>query len=75
VLIRRPAVIAFAVGLTVITTGTVGLLLARHWTPAMRPVAAGVAALPAPGPSSGAIRSAESKKRRPSTTGACSRIS
>jgi len=34
VLIRRSAAIAFAVGLMVITAGTVGLLLARHWTPA-----------------------------------------
>jgi sortase (surface protein transpeptidase) len=32
----------------VIAGGTAGLLLTRHSTPAMRPVAAGVAALPAP---------------------------
>jgi Sortase domain len=44
----RPAAIVFAVGLTVIATGTAGLLLTRHPTPALRPVAAGVAALPAP---------------------------
>ena len=47
-LIRRPAAIAFAAGLVVIVGGTAGLLLTRHPTPAMRPVAAGVAALPAP---------------------------
>jgi Sortase domain len=46
--IRRPAAIAFAAGLVVIVGGTAGLLLTRHPTPAMRPVAAGVAALPAP---------------------------
>jgi hypothetical protein len=46
--IRRPAAIAFAAGLVVIVGGTAGLLLTRHSTPAMRPVAAGVAALPAP---------------------------
>ena len=45
---RRPAAIAFAAGLVVIVGGTAGLLLTRHPTPAMRPVAAGVAALPAP---------------------------
>jgi len=45
---RRPAAIVFAVGLAVIVAGTVGLLLTRHSTPAMRPVAAGVATLPAP---------------------------
>jgi len=45
---RRPAAIIFAVGLAVIVAGTVGLLLTRHPTPAMRPVAAGVEALPAP---------------------------
>ena len=44
---RRPAAIAFAAGLVVIVGGTAGLLLTRHPTPAMRPVAAGVAALPA----------------------------
>jgi len=46
--IRRPAAIAFAAGLVVIVAGTAGLLLTRHSTPALRPVAAGVAALPAP---------------------------
>jgi sortase (surface protein transpeptidase) len=45
---RRPAAIAVAAGLVVIVAGTAGLLLTRHSTPAMRPVAAGVAALPAP---------------------------
>ena len=46
---RRPAAaLALAVGLVVIAGGTAGLLLTRHPTPAMRPVAAGVAALPAP---------------------------
>jgi len=46
--LRRPAVIAFAAGLVVIVGGTAGLLLTHHSTPALRPVAAGVAALPAP---------------------------
>jgi hypothetical protein len=46
--IRRPAAIAFAAGLIVIVGGTAGLLLTRHSTPALRPAAAGVAALPAP---------------------------
>ena len=46
--LRRPAAIAFAAGLVVIVGGTAGLLLTRHPTPALRPVAAGVAALPAP---------------------------
>jgi sortase (surface protein transpeptidase) len=46
---RRPAAaLALAAGLAVIAGGTAGLLLTRHSTPAMRPVAAGVAALPAP---------------------------
>jgi LPXTG-site transpeptidase (sortase) family protein len=46
---RRPAAaIALAAGLVVIVGGTAGLLLTRHSTPAMRPVAAGAAALPAP---------------------------
>ncbi len=46
---RRPAaLLTLAAGLVVIVGGTVGLLLTRHPTPAMRPVAAGVAALPAP---------------------------
>lgn len=46
--IRRPAAIVFAAGLVVIVGGTAGLLLTRHSTPALRPVAAGVAALPVP---------------------------
>src|SRR5947207_5006893 len=46
--LRRPAAIAFAAGLVVIAGGTAGLLLTRHPTPALRPVAAGVAALPVP---------------------------
>jgi sortase (surface protein transpeptidase) len=46
---RRPAAaLALAAGLVVIAGGTTGLLLTRHSTPAMRPAAAGVAALPAP---------------------------
>jgi sortase (surface protein transpeptidase) len=46
---RGPAAaFALAAGLLVIAGGTAGLLLTRHPTPAMRPVAAGVAALPAP---------------------------
>jgi len=46
---RRPAaLLTLAAGLVVILGGTVGLLLTRHSTPAMRPVAAGVGALPAP---------------------------
>ena len=45
---RRPAAIVFAAGLVVIAAGMAGLLLTRHSTPALRPVAAGVAALPAP---------------------------
>ncbi len=45
---RKPAAIVFAAGLVVIAAGSVGLLLTRHPTPALRPVAAGVAALPAP---------------------------
>jgi sortase (surface protein transpeptidase) len=44
---RRPAVL-LAAGLLVIAGGTAGLLLTRHGTPAMRPVALGVDALPAP---------------------------
>ncbi len=44
----RPAAITFAAGLVVIVGGTAGLLLTRHPAPALRPVAAGVAALPAP---------------------------
>src|SRR5260370_12951440 len=46
--IPRPAAIAFAAGLVVIVAGTAGLLLTHHSTAALRPVAAGVAALPAP---------------------------
>ena len=46
--LRRPAAIAFAAGLVVIVGGTAGLLLTHRSTPALRPVAAGVAALPAP---------------------------
>jgi sortase (surface protein transpeptidase) len=46
---RRPAAaFALAAGLVVIAGGTAGLLLTRHPTPALRPAAAGVAALPAP---------------------------
>jgi Sortase domain len=45
---RKPAAIVFAAGLVVIAAGTAGLLLMRHSTPALRPLAAGVAALPAP---------------------------
>jgi len=45
---RRPAAIVFAAGLAVIAAGTAGLLLTRHPTPALRAVAVGVAALPAP---------------------------
>ena len=37
-----------AVGLLVVAGGTAGLLLTRHGTPAMRPVAVGVNALPVP---------------------------
>ena len=45
---RKPAAIVFAAGLVVIVAGTACLLLTRHSTLALRPVAAGVAALPAP---------------------------
>jgi LPXTG-site transpeptidase (sortase) family protein len=45
---RRPAAIIFAAGLVVIAAGTAGLLFTRHSTPAMRPVAVGLEALPAP---------------------------
>jgi LPXTG-site transpeptidase (sortase) family protein len=45
---RRPAAIIFAAGRVVIAAGTAGLLLTRHSTPAMRPVAVGLEALPAP---------------------------
>ena len=40
--------IIFAAGLAIVVAGTLGLLLTHHSTPAMRPVAAGVGALPAP---------------------------
>jgi len=63
-------VIAFAVGLMVITVGTVSVLLTRHWTPASGRLQPGRRPCPRPGSSSGTIRSAESKKRRPETTGA-----
>jgi LPXTG-site transpeptidase (sortase) family protein len=57
---RRSAAIVFAAGLVVIVAGTAGLLLTRHSTPALRPVAAGVAALPAPtGPSAAPPQSAQ----------------
>ena len=46
--IRRPAAITVAAGLMVIVAGTVGLLLTRHSTPAMRPPPLGVATVPAP---------------------------
>ena len=46
---RRPvAALAVAAGLVVIAGATTGLLLTRHSTPAMRPVAVGVGAVPAP---------------------------
>jgi sortase (surface protein transpeptidase) len=46
---RRPAAaLALAAGLIVIAGGTAGLLLTRHSTPALRPVAAGVATVPVP---------------------------
>jgi sortase (surface protein transpeptidase) len=46
---RRPAAaLALAAGLIVIAGGATGLLLSRHSSPALRPVAAGVGALPAP---------------------------
>jgi sortase (surface protein transpeptidase) len=45
---RLAAAIVLAAGLAVIAGGTAGLLLTRHSTPAMRPAAAGVGALPAP---------------------------
>ena len=57
---RKPAAIVFAAGLVVIVAGTAGLLLTRHSTPALRPVAAGLAALPAPtGPIAAPPQSAE----------------
>jgi hypothetical protein len=46
---RRPAAaLALAAGLVVIAGGLTGLLLTRHSTPAMRPAAVGVGAVPAP---------------------------
>jgi sortase (surface protein transpeptidase) len=46
---RRPvAALALAAGLVVIAGGVAGLLLTRHSTPAMRPAAVGVGAVPAP---------------------------
>ena len=46
---RRPAAaLALAAGLIVIAGGTAGLLLTRHSTPALRPVAAGVSTVPTP---------------------------
>jgi hypothetical protein len=63
---RRPAVVAFAAGLLVIAAGTVGLLLTRHSTPAMRPPPRGVAALPAPtGPIAALPKSALPKSALP----------
>jgi sortase (surface protein transpeptidase) len=60
---RRPAAaLALAAGLVVIAGGTAGLLLTRHPTPALRPAAAGVAALPAPtGPIAAPPQSATSE--------------
>ena len=54
---RRPAAaLALAAGLVVIAGGTTGLLLTRHSTPALRPAALGVGAVPAPtGPIVGAF--------------------
>jgi sortase (surface protein transpeptidase) len=47
--VRRPAAaVALAAGLVVIAGATAGLLLTRHSTPVLRPVAAGISALPAP---------------------------
>jgi sortase (surface protein transpeptidase) len=64
--LRRPAAIAFAAGLVVILGGTAGLLLTHHSTPALRPVAAGVAALPAPtGPIVAPPQSAAAQVARP----------
>ena len=64
--IRRPAAIAFAAGLVVIVGGTAGLLLTRHSTPTLRPVAAGVAALPVPtGPIVAPPQSAAAQVARP----------
>jgi sortase (surface protein transpeptidase) len=64
--LRRPAAIALAAGLVVIVGGTAGLLLTHHSTPALRPVAAGVAALPAPtGPIVAPPQSAAAQVARP----------
>ena len=64
--IRRPAAIAFAAGRVVIVGGTAGLLLTRHPTPAMRPVASGAVALPAPtGPIVAAPQSAQAPVASP----------
>ena len=54
---RRPAAaLALAAGLVVIAGATTGLLLTRHSTPALRPAALGVGAVPAPtGPIVGAF--------------------
>ena len=58
--------IAFAAGLVVIVGGTAGLLLTHHSTPALRPVAAGVAALPVPtGPIVAPPQSAAAQVARP----------
>src|SRR5580704_10699268 len=60
---RRPAAaLALAAGLLVIAGGATGLLRTRHSTPAMRPLAAGVGALPVPtGPIVAAPQSASPK--------------
>ena len=64
--LRRPAAIAFAAGLVVIVGGTAGLLLTHRSTSALRPVAAGVAALPAPtGPIVAPPQSAAAQVARP----------
>ena len=64
--IRRPAAIAFAAGLIVIVGGTAGLLLTRHSTPALRPVASGAVARPAPtGPIVAAPQSAQAPVASP----------
>lgn len=56
------AALALAAGLVVIAGATTGLLLTRHGTPALRPAAVGVAALPAPtGPIVAAPQSATPK--------------
>ena len=76
---RRPAAaLALAAGLVVIAGGLTGLLLTRHSTPAMHPVAAGVGAVPAPtGPIAGAFPSptgpivAVSQSAAPKPVAAC----